>query len=1456
MQSLYRERHGGKNGTNGTSGANASTDGTSGSNRVNITKGTGGNEVGGSASSTGNEGSGDSLQISSTATSITSIKPRHATDAEYKQLLMDFHRYNLQKSGLQNGTATAEESVDAGANEQTKAQAARMETVVGEPTFGWIHQRGSAYGPRGWARQVCLSGSEMQCDEVSFESLGDAQDACSLYTDCSGVTHTTWYTSAATRHSADGPLKWQLRDGDKSNHATEESYEKVDLAAEAAEAAAAKADAAVSEMMRSWRRRMGDLVWMTDQSRGGMTSATAERMLALLTQIDATETLRKQAVGSKDYPRAKLLHQAGLELASQQYPPLVRWLQRQQPGFFAQRYGGGEGAEGSRRRVDEAKETKEKQSGNAGEGGEDDEDGKEEEADFEEKLDEVPKCTVALHAILKQDAGDGDGVADGSTTDANRGTDGDKATKKATEQGPNGPASGPASHPHGIKEICLLHEGGRWSSLNGRGAVESLVDGRAAGVPTMVANRSSKLALLLRVQGGPFCAAAVYSKPRFNGQMQWMGIGEHELQVEAILDVKAGARFDFGKWASVLAMGPGALRHHASAKKEGELCLHAVSTAAEVQAQQASQTSGEPAAPATAAAAAARAEAVASAAQGGGRRLELRQGCEDPEALFAIQANLNGTQRLVHVSTGLCVQLRPSLAQQILELLDSGSLPVEDTGYVLSGTFADAIGNGITSEQVEHAVIAHPEYFATDKKTGENSTNSHGTPAPQPLELRLGPACDHPSDALAFRLLANTGSSDLRLDSVRRTNDDDGTRAFQILGGLFRRRTGAQFLGFRRTEGANAKQGDKASGKPDWSKGHNSSRVLFVNGLTTFPEFELTDVAHVESVMHWIHASDMYQSRLRYHRHRKLQRQQQDLVPPTVSTQSAQVSSSTPAGVAGASISVIVSVADVSSEYLANESDHPKRGAANDALTNDNITGWMARGIAKNGFPEQITLDVTSTHPPSTGSEVVVSVLKLRLWGDGVRSTGANGWQKLTNGGSNPYRCVLEHNSTGVDRAGNQHRAAQVGWRGVTDFVVPSARTTLVEVKIPPQKRVASRFWRVVVVNSWAEKAATNPRGDDSAGGGVAAGGAAAEVGVGIASIEFVTTQMQEQEMRERDSLLRQAEQKQQQLQRQVTQERKIATLAAAEAAADAATATTNNRADDAAVAQRARAAAAAASRGAAVTEPLPPGTSVEARWMGGRQWYAGTIRHFSRAPHSRALTDQQQGPGLAVEYTYAIDYDDGDKEDAVPRHLIHTLAPPATTTTPLPPTDNKATMNKAAAASYTAPQLPTLPMLKPIAEGPLRTEPRCEVALGYYQAAAEASFLDYHGTKLSVVSKVWLSVPGALAGQRGEDDESVVFQRNAAEKGEPGAQSWLGQQYYWGRGGLEQDLAEARQWFQRAADHGVPEGHYNLGVMDTHGQGGMPRDAGRALEHFERAAELGYAPAQNGLGAQYVSGY
>merc|ERR1711871_1296793 len=111
-----------------------------------------------------------------------------------------------------------------------------------------------------------------------------------------------------------------------------------------------------------------------------------------------------------------------------------------------------------------------------------------------------------------------------------------------------------------------------------------------------------------------------------------------------------------------------------------------------------------------------------------------------------------------------------------------------------------------------------------------------------------------------------------------------------------------------------------------------------------------------------------------------------------------------------------------------------------------------------------------------------------------------------------------------------------------------------------------------------------------------------------------------------------------------------------------------------------------------------------------------------------------------------------------------------------------------------------------------------------------------------------------ALEGQNGQGGEVSKFQQNAAEKGDINAQKWLGQQYYWGRGGFPQDQAQAANWFERAARAGDPEAMYNLGVFQLQGQGGMVADRAAALPYFQRAAELGFAPAQNGLGVYHMN--
>jgi len=70
-----------------------------------------------------------------------------------------------------------------------------------------------------------------------------------------------------------------------------------------------------------------------------------------------------------------------------------------------------------------------------------------------------------------------------------------------------------------------------------------------------------------------------------------------------------------------------------------------------------------------------------------------------------------------------------------------------------------------------------------------------------------------------------------------------------------------------------------------------------------------------------------------------------------------------------------------------------------------------------------------------------------------------------------------------------------------------------------------------------------------------------------------------------------------------------------------------------------------------------------------------------------------------------------------------------------------------------------------------------------------------------------------AFEGHRGEEDEIVKYNQQAAESGNTQAQAWLGHRYYWGVGGLQRDRERAFQLLDRAAAAGNNEAQYNLGV-------------------------------------------
>ena len=79
------------------------------------------------------------------------------------------------------------------------------------------------------------------------------------------------------------------------------------------------------------------------------------------------------------------------------------------------------------------------------------------------------------------------------------------------------------------------------------------------------------------------------------------------------------------------------------------------------------------------------------------------------------------------------------------------------------------------------------------------------------------------------------------------------------------------------------------------------------------------------------------------------------------------------------------------------------------------------------------------------------------------------------------------------------------------------------------------------------------------------------------------------------------------------------------------------------------------------------------------------------------------------------------------------------------------------------------------------------------------------------------------------------------------------GNDYFFGRG-RPQDLARAREWWEKAAAQGNAGAQCNLGLLYANGRG-VPQDLARAREWYEKAAAQGHVDAQGGLGMMYANG-
>jgi len=104
------------------------------------------------------------------------------------------------------------------------------------------------------------------------------------------------------------------------------------------------------------------------------------------------------------------------------------------------------------------------------------------------------------------------------------------------------------------------------------------------------------------------------------------------------------------------------------------------------------------------------------------------------------------------------------------------------------------------------------------------------------------------------------------------------------------------------------------------------------------------------------------------------------------------------------------------------------------------------------------------------------------------------------------------------------------------------------------------------------------------------------------------------------------------------------------------------------------------------------------------------------------------------------------------------------------------------------------------------------------------------------------------------DEAKSIEWFLKSADKGNSDAESFLGELYYYGRGGVERNPEKALQFTRRAAEKGNPLAMYSLGRCYAQGQI-VEQDDSMAFEWYLKAAEIGDAHAQVAVGLHYLKG-
>lgn len=112
----------------------------------------------------------------------------------------------------------------------------------------------------------------------------------------------------------------------------------------------------------------------------------------------------------------------------------------------------------------------------------------------------------------------------------------------------------------------------------------------------------------------------------------------------------------------------------------------------------------------------------------------------------------------------------------------------------------------------------------------------------------------------------------------------------------------------------------------------------------------------------------------------------------------------------------------------------------------------------------------------------------------------------------------------------------------------------------------------------------------------------------------------------------------------------------------------------------------------------------------------------------------------------------------------------------------------------------------------------------------------------------------GERAYRSGQYEEAFRIWKPLADRGDSGAQYWIGQLHYYGLGPVEQSDRAAIDWYSRAASGGSGDALYRLGDMHARGVG-TPANAARAVEFWTRAAKAGHQRSMLRMADNYEKG-